>query len=310
MIPNTGTGVIAVAAFTSVLAAALLLYGYLRQTNEFRRRILAATGVSTVALVAAHTYLTYQFIVGDYTNAYVWENSADYLPLLYRLTGPYASHEGSILLWAMLTSFVATWTVYSSKFDGKGSRLAQSITMGVVAWFAIMLTTQSPFIPIETVFDVSEGFVPPDGDGLNPLLVDPYMAIHPPITFAAYALLILPFALGVTHFVSLFRGEETVYDDWLTSNITWLRVSWILLTAAIVLGGIWAYRVLGWGGFWSWDPVETAVLVPWLALTAALHATNRYDKTRGVRRLRPCRRRIHLSVSRVRYRRRQKRCLP
>ncbi|SFC34530.1 cytochrome c-type biogenesis protein CcmF [Halobiforma haloterrestris] len=283
MIPNTltpGTLLIAIAAFASSLAAILLLYGYVYRTDELRPVTLVAASTSTLSLVVAHTYLTYQFVVGDYTNAYVWQNSADYLALLYRLTGPYANHEGSILLWATLTAVVATWTVYSSRFEGRGANLAQSISLGIVAAFATMLVAQSPFTPIEVAFpDTPAGFVPPDGDGLNPLLVDPWMAIHPPITFSAYALLIVPFALGVTHFVSLFRGEDSVFDEWLGSMRQWLRVSWLLLTAAIVFGGIWAYGVLGWGGFWSWDPVETAVLIPWLALTGSLHAINRYGKT-------------------------------
>ncbi|CAI50281.1 cytochrome c-type biogenesis protein CcmF [Natronomonas pharaonis DSM 2160] len=277
---TTGTVLILLAAVGSSLAAILLAYGYVFRTDDFRRVTLAAAGTATAALVVAHSYLTYQFIVGDYTNAYVWRNSADYLSLLYRFTGAYASHEGSILLWAMLTAVVATWTVYSGRFSGRGARLTQAISLGIVATFATMLVVQSPFTPIGIEFpDTPEGFVPPDGDGLNPLLIDPWMAIHPPITFAAYALLVVPFALGVTHFVSLFRGEESVFDEWHASLLQWLRVSWLLLTAAIVFGGIWAYGVLGWGGFWSWDPVETAVLIPWLGLTASLHAINRYGKT-------------------------------
>ncbi|ARS90960.1 cytochrome c biogenesis protein CcsA [Natrarchaeobaculum aegyptiacum] len=283
MIPEAltlGTALIAVAAFASGLAAVMLLYGYVSRSEEFRRLTMAAAGVSTLSLVVAHGYLTYLFVVGDYTYAYVWQNSADYLSLLYRITGVYANHEGSILFWATLTAVVATWTVYSSHFEGRGSRLAQSISLGIVAVFATMLVSQSPFTPIEVAYpDTPAGFVPPDGDGLNPLLIDPWMAIHPPITFAAYALLIVPFALGIAHFVSQFRGEVSVFDEWLESMVQWLRVSWLLLTAAIVFGGIWAYGVLGWGGFWSWDPVETAVLIPWLGLTASLHAINRYGKT-------------------------------
>ncbi|NGM70686.1 cytochrome c biogenesis protein CcsA [Natronolimnobius sp. AArcel1] len=275
-----GTLLIALAAFASSVAAVLLLYRYLTNSDDFQRLTRAAAGISTLSLVVAHGYLTYLFVVGDYTYAYVWQNTADYLSLLYRITGVYANHEGSILFWATLTAVVATWTVYSSRFRGRGSRLVQSISLGIVAIFSIMLVSQSPFTPIETAFpDTPSGFVPPDGDGLNPLLVDPWMAIHPPITFAAYALLIVPFALGITHFVSLFRGEESVFDQWIHSMIQWLRISWLLLTASIVFGGIWAYGVLGWGGFWSWDPVETAVLIPWLALTASLHAINRYEKT-------------------------------
>jgi cytochrome c-type biogenesis protein CcmF len=275
-----GTLLLAVAAISSGVAAVLLGYSYLVRTDDLRGPILAAAGVSTLSLVIALVYLTYQFVVGDFTNAYVWQNSADYLPLLYKITGVYSNYEGSILLWAMLTAIVATWTVYASYFDGRGARLVQSLSLGIVATFATMLVFDSPFTPIHVAYpDTSAGFVPPDGNGLNPLLVDPWMAIHPPTTFSAYGLLIVPFALGVVHFVSSFRGEPSIFDEWLTSLLSWLRVSWLLLTAAILFGAVWAYGVLGWGGFWSWDPVETAVLVPWLAVTASLHAINRYDKT-------------------------------
>ncbi len=277
---TAGTLLIVIAAFTGTLAAALLFYSYLAQTDEFRKPILLSSGIATLSLVVAHLYLTYQFIVGDYTNAYVYQNSADHLDLLYKITGVYANHEGSILFWATLTAIVATYTVYSSRFQGLGSRLVQSLSLGVVATFAFMLVTQSPFTPIEVAQSgVPDDYVPADGSGINALLIDPWMAIHPPITFASYALLVVPFALGVTHFVSLFRGQDSVFREWLPSMIIWLRVSWLLLTAAILFGAIWAYGVLGWGGFWSWDPVETAVLIPWLWLTATLHATNRYSKT-------------------------------
>lgn len=283
MLPQTltlGTTLIIVAAFTSGLAAILLAYSYLFRTDDLRTPIVGAAGATALSLVVALVYLTYQFVVGDYTNAYVWENSAAYLPLLYKVTGVYANHAGSILLWATLTSVVATWTILSSYFDGRGSRLVQSISLSIVAVFATILAFESPFTPLSAAYpDVSPGFVPPDGNGLNPLLVDPWMAIHPPITFSAYALLVVPFALGVTHFVASLRGEESPFDEWLPSVVSWARISWLLLTMAILFGAIWAYGVLGWGGFWSWDPVETAVLVPWLGLTASLHALNRYDTT-------------------------------
>jgi len=279
-LPTLGTSLLGLGAVASLVAAFLLAYSYAARTDDLRAVIVGSAVTAAGALVAAQAYLTYQFVVGDYTNAYVWENSADYLSLVYRVTGVYASHEGSILLWASLTAVVAAWTVRSSGFDGRGGRLAQSLALAVVAVFASMLVVQSPFTPLEAAYpDVSAGFVPPDGDGLNPLLVDPWMAIHPPLTFSAYALSVVPFGLGVAHFVSRLRGEPSVFDDWLPDVIGWLRVSWLLLTAAIVCGGVWAYGVLGWGGFWSWDPVETAVLVPWLGLTATLHAINRHEKT-------------------------------
>jgi cytochrome c-type biogenesis protein CcmF len=276
-----GTALLGIAAFGSVLATILLCYEYATDSPIAPRLTKAVAGVTTLSLTLALVYLTVQFLTGDYSNAYVWENTANYLPLLYKLTGVYASNQGSILLWALLTSAVATWTVLAGGFSGRGRRLVQALTMGVVSIFALMLVIESPFRPLGAVRpDVAGNGIPQDGSGLNPLLVDPFMAIHPPITFSAYALLVVPFALGVTHFVSKLRGHESVFEEWIDSTTRWLRGSWLLLTTAITLGGIWAYRVLGWGGFWSWDPVETAVLIPWIGLTAVVHTLNRY-RTKG-----------------------------
>ncbi|MFD1632170.1 cytochrome c biogenesis protein CcsA [Haloplanus ruber] len=277
---TAGTWLLAVAAFAGPLATVLLGYQYAADTRAYDRVIRVATSVTTLALASALVYLTVQFVTGDYTNAYVWDNTANYLPLLYKLTGVYASNKGSVLLWALLTAVVATTTVLLNRFDVRGARLTQALAMGVVSVFATMLVSDSPFVPLAAEFpDIAANGVPADGSGLNPLLVDPFMAIHPPITFSAYALLVVPFALGVTHFVSRLRGHDSVFVEWIDSTTRWLRASWLLLTAAITLGGIWAYRVLGWGGFWSWDPVETAVLIPWLGLSAVLHSLNRYRTT-------------------------------
>jgi cytochrome c-type biogenesis protein CcmF len=283
-----GTALLGTAAFGSVFTTVLLAAEYAADERWFPQLTRALSAVTSLSLVAALVYLTVQFVTGDYSNAYVWENTANYLPLLYKITGVYASNEGSILLWAMLASVVATVTVLSSRFEARGARLVQALAMGVVSVFAVMLVADNPFTPLSTAFpEVAANGIPRDGTGLNPLLVDPFMAIHPPITFSSYALLVVPFALGVTHFVARLRGHESPFTEWVDSTTRWLRLSWVLLTTAITLGGIWAYRVLGWGGFWSWDPVETAVLIPWLGLTAVVHTLNRYRRTGDYRILAP-----------------------
>ena len=279
---NFGTVLLGTAAFGSVFATVLLLYEYATDERLFPSATAAVSAITTVSLVTAIGYLTIQFVTGEYSNAYVWENTANYLPLLYKVTGVYASNEGSILLWATLTSVVATTTVLLDRFDARGARFVQSLAMGVVAVFSVMLVSANPFEPLAAVApEAAAGGIPRDGTGLNPLLIDPFMAIHPPITFSSYALLVVPFALGVSHFVAKLRGHESPFSEWIDSTTRWLRLSWLLLTAAITLGGIWAYRVLGWGGFWSWDPVETAVLIPWLGLTAVVHTLNRHRRTRS-----------------------------
>lgn len=283
-----GTALLGTAAFSSILATILLFYEYVVDERLFSRLTRAVAGITTLSLAVSLGYLTVQFVTEDYSNAYVWENTANYLSLLYKVTGVYAANEGSILLWALLASVVATATVFMRRFDARGARLVQSLTMGIVSVFSVMLVTASPFTPLSEAFPgLAANGTPLDGSGLNPLLVDPFMAIHPPITFSSYALLVVPFALGVSHFVAKLRGHESPFVEWIDSTTRWLRLSWVLLTAAITLGGIWAYRVLGWGGFWSWDPVETAVLIPWLGLTAVVHTLNRYRRTGSYRILAP-----------------------
>ncbi|MDY6775150.1 MAG: cytochrome c biogenesis protein CcsA [Halobacteria archaeon] len=278
---KAGNILIGLSAVAGIVSTLLLLYDYAKETERFTKVVSVLIPVTSFGLVSALVYLTYQFVTGDYTNLYVWENSADYLGLLYKVTGVYAANEGSILLWGAIASVVSAWAMVTKGIKGKHNKLVQSISVGVVAYFAGMLLTQSPFKSIYQEFpDAPQGFVPPDGSGLNPLLIDPFIAIHPPLMFTSYSLLIVPFGIGTAHFISKVRGDGGIFDDWIGSVMRWLRVSWLFLTVAITLGGIWSYRVLGWGGFWAWDPVETAILVPWLFLTATIHSVTNYRGNR------------------------------
>jgi cytochrome c-type biogenesis protein CcmF len=265
-------------AFVSLASTVgILARSYLVEDDRYLTYGTKLIGAGTVLLLSALIQLTYQFVITDYSNAYVWNNTADYLPLLYRVTGVYAANEGSILLWAAIVSLVAFVAASRRGFSNQHAKLVHTLTVGVATYFTGMLLLQSPFASIRSEFpEAAPGFVPTSGQGLNPLLVDPYMAIHPPIMFVGYALLTMPFAIGVAHFISLLRGGESVFALWRGSVTRWLRLGWLFLTAAVALGGLWSYTVLGWGGIWAWDPVETAILIPWLFLTATLHAVIRY----------------------------------
>jgi cytochrome c-type biogenesis protein CcmF len=285
---NVGQILVVAAAVSGGGAAAALGRDYLADDDQYSAYAPRLVGATAILLVAALAYLTFQFVTTDYSNAYVWENTADYLPLLYRVTGVYAANAGSILLWAALSAVVAAFVVVVRGVDDDATKLVLSLAMAVVAYFGGMLVVQSPFAPISSQFPNSPpGFTPSSGQGLNPLLVDPYMAIHPPVMFVSYALLTVPFAIGAAHFVSLFRTGEGIYDEWIGSVTRWLRVSWLFLTAAVSLGALWSYTVLGWGGIWAWDPVETAILIPWLFLTATLHAVTNYRAGRKYTTLAP-----------------------
>ncbi|WP_256546047.1 cytochrome c biogenesis protein CcsA [Halobellus inordinatus] len=274
---NPGTILLALAFLSGLSGTAILARSYLRDDDAYLSYVPKLTAGTAVLLVAALAHLTYQFISQDYTNAYVWENTASYLSLLYRVTGVYAANEGSVLLWAAIVAVVALVASLSRGFPTRRGKLIHAFTVGLVTYFTAMLLLQSPFASVRTEFpNAPPGFVPTSGQGLNPLLVDPYMAIHPPVMFISYALLTMPFAIGAAHFIALFRGDDGLFSAWTGSVTRWLRLSWLFLTAAVALGGLWSYTVLGWGGIWAWDPVETAILVPWLFLTATLHAVTNY----------------------------------
>ena len=272
-----GTALLVCALVSGLAATGLLLRGYLRRDTTYDTIVTPLIAVNTISLIVSLAYLTYLFVVTDYTIAYVYHNTANYIPLLYRVTGVYAGNEGSVLLWATLAAVVALWAALLRGFETPDGKLVQAITIGVVTYFAGMLIIDGPFTPVEEAIpEMGSGAVPLDGTGLNPLLIDPYMAIHPPMMFVAYGLLTMPFAIGVTHFVSTLRGDGGVFGAWIGSITRWVRISWLFLTTAIILGSVWSYRVLGWGGIWAWDPVETAVLIPWIFLTATLHAVINY----------------------------------
>jgi cytochrome c-type biogenesis protein CcmF len=285
---NAGTVLLGLAFGAALSGAGILGRAYAVDDDVAVEYVPKLTAAAAVLLVSALLHLTYQFVTTDYSNAYVWENTASYLPLLYRVTGVYAANEGSVLLWAAIVSIVAMIAGSIRGIPDQHAKLVHGLTLGLVAYFTGMLLAQSPFASIRTAFPgAPPGFVPTSGQGLNALLVDPYMAIHPPVMFISYALLAMPFAIGTAHFVSLFRGNDGVFPAWHGSVTRWLRLSWLFLTAAVALGGLWSYTVLGWGGIWAWDPVETAILVPWLFLTATLHAVTAYEPTGRYRVLAP-----------------------
>ena len=217
-------------------------------------------------------YLAVQFVTTDYTNQYVWSHTADYLSLGYRLSGVYAGVEGSLLLWATLVGLAVAWFTRRSTLPRNSGSLA--VGAAIAAVFAVMVALRPPFADL--YFAAGETAYGPAG--LNPLLKNPYMGIHPPITFLGYALTIPPFAIVAVHWAGLLRGSDGGLADQLPAAFGWLRASWVALSGAIALGALWSYNTLGWGGLWAWDPVETAVLITWIVVTAGLHALGNFRR--------------------------------
>mgnify|MGYP000026505872 FL=1 len=216
----------------------------------------------TAVIFLSYFLLTYYFLIRDFDVKYVYSYSDTHLSLLYTISAVWAGREGSLLLWAMFVSGLNVILINVEKKD-RIAAMSLGISGVVVAFFLfIMLVISNPF----ERWGVGQPI--PEGYGLNPLLRTPEMALHPPTVFLGYAAATIPFAIAVS---SAYFGEE----NWHLRLRKWAVLSWLFLTVGIFLGGWWAYRTLGWGGFWAWDPVENASLLPWLTVTALLHGIMR-----------------------------------
>ena len=203
-------------------------------------------------------YLLLQFLEDNFSFIYVFENSSTLLPIFYKISAFWSAHEGSFLLMILFLS--ASMFVNNSFFSGQDWMPISNATLAFILFFYLVfqIFTSNPFL----TFDV----LPNNGTDLNPLLQDPLLVIHPPVLFAGYVFYAVTFSLVIA---GMFIG----FDKKLFQSLKlWAGVSWFTLTFAILLGSIWAYYELGWGGYWFWDPVENVVLLPWLAGTAFTHS--------------------------------------
>lgn len=254
--------------------------------KDFERPVKWLVRVFAFLLLADYVVLTYYFAKVNLTINYVWTFTSKGLPIYYKLAGPLAGQQGTLLFWAALIGVGGLWLSErkGSKPDFINKTLILVLILGL--YFIFLTQLDSPFKTIYKLYsDLPKDFIPDDGNGLNPLLIDPWMAIHPLLMFIAYAATTNPFAVSVVYlFQSIKTRKESGLRDLLPHVILWCRVAWLFLTLAIAFGGIWAYKVLGWGGFWAWDPVETASLIPWLMLTGAMHTLveHRKDKNKYV----------------------------
>ncbi len=216
--------------------------------------------------------LTWAFVTSDFSLKLVVENSHSAKPMLYKITGTWGNHEGSMLLWVLI---VTLFGAMASWFGGGLPPTLKARVLGVqaaiaVAFFAFILFTSNPFLRLA---------VPPfDGQDLNPLLQDPGLAFHPPFLYLGYVGLSMAFSFAVA---ALIEGRvDAAWGRWVRP---WTLAAWIFLTIGISLGSWWAYYELGWGGFWFWDPVENASFMPWLLATALLHSAIVVEKRESLK---------------------------
>ncbi len=229
-----------------------------------RRALIAAAGFSTLSVAA----LLSLFLADDFRFQYVASYSASTLPLPYKISALWAGNDGSLLFWTFLMLVFSAAVVILRRSD---ELIPQVITTlcGVVLFFAYMnYWVCNPFGQLAEITAAGPvPFAPPEGNGLNPLLQHPIMAIHPPILYTGYVGFVIPFAFCVAAL-----WTRRLDAAWISNTRRWTLVAWFFLGTGILLGGRWAYVELGWGGYWGWDPVENAALMPWLTGTAFLHS--------------------------------------
>ena len=242
-----------------VLCSIYFGFNYLKNTNKTdKRNFEALLSITLVTHTIALILLAYYFLVTDLRFEYVSDYSAENLSLGYKLAGIWAGRDGTLLIWAWAT--ILSINVERKLHSGDDSQKQSTSLIGciILLGFCIIQLYINPFSQNETV--------PGIGNGLNPLLLSPYMIIHPPIVFVSYGMIVLLYASGMAY---LITGNK----NWNETVKRWGRSSWIGMSLALAIGGYWAYVTLGWGGYWAWDPVETAGLLPWLATTSLLHTS-------------------------------------
>lgn len=262
MTGELGQLVLCFALALSLVMAGSGLYG-VRADADTARRLANGAALGLLTFVAlAFGLLTYGFVTSDFSIATVASNSHTLKPLVYKISGVWGNHEGSMLLWVLV---LAIYAALVAVLQRGGARLTSAAlgTQGLLAaaFLLFIIFTSNPFLRIDPV--------PFEGAGLNPLLQDPGLALHPPMLYLGYVGLSASFSYAAA---ALLVGDETVRQGWVRASRPFMLIAWIALTCGIALGSWWAYYELGWGGFWFWDPVENASLMPWLVGTALLHS--------------------------------------
>jgi cytochrome c-type biogenesis protein CcmF len=266
-----------IGSFALLLALALCAYSFLAgllalvikgpgsgRLGETARR----AGIASFAIVfLAAVVLVVAAFQNDFSIAYIFHHSNRDLPAPYKFATLWSGQEGSLLFWALLLSAYGLVLRLRYKTDVRLFAHASVIIAAVQVFFLLLLNFAA------NPFGVMQGSLPADGNGLNPLLQYPEMVIHPPMLYLGYVGFTVPFAFALAALIMRYPGEK-----WIQITRRWTMVTWGFLTCGVFLGAHWAYSVLGWGGYWGWDPVENASLMPWLTGTAFLHSVMMQEK--------------------------------
>ncbi len=261
MIPELGHFALGLALCMAIAQAFFPIAGAARGNVAWMAVARPAAYGQFIFLAIAYASLTYAFITNDFSVMYVAQNSNTELPLIYKISGVWGAHEGSLLLWVTILS---VWTIAVATFSRSLTQPFVARVLGVMGLISIgfllfILLTSNPF----------QRLLPAalQGRDLNPLLQDPGLAVHPPMLYMGYVGMSVAFAFAIA---ALLGGQlDAAWARW---SRPWLTVAWLFLTVGITLGSWWAYYELGWGGWWFWDPVENASFMPWLVATALIHS--------------------------------------
>src|ERR1700733_11133988 len=266
-----------IGSFALLLALALCAYSFIAgllalvikgpgssRLGETARR----AGIASFAIVfLAAVVLVVAAFQNDFSIAYIFHHSNRDLPAPYKFATLWSGQEGSLLFWALLLSAYGLVLRLRYKTDVRLFAHASVIIAAVQVFFLLLLNLAA------NPFGLMQGSLPADGNGLNPLLQYPEMVIHPPMLYLGYVGFTVPFAFALGALIMKYPGEK-----WINITRRWTMVTWAFLTCGVFLGAHWAYSVLGWGGYWGWDPVENASLMPWLTGTAFLHSVMMQEK--------------------------------
>jgi len=261
MIAELGHYLLILALFTALAQGLLPLIGAHKNSDNLMVFGDRAAQVLFVLIMLSFTALTATFIISDFSVKLAASHSHSMKPFLYKISGVWGNHEGSILLWTLMLALYAALIPVFGKHLPKTLKARAIAVQGLLAFgfLAFILFTSNPFERLNPV--------PLDGLGLNPLLQDPGLAIHPPMLYMGYVGFSVAFSFSVA---ALLEGKvDALWAQWLRP---WVLAAWSFLTLGIMLGSLWAYYELGWGGWWMWDPVENVSFMPWLAGTALLHS--------------------------------------
>ena len=250
--------------YISLIASIYLIFQSYKLSKSSSKnldsKIFSVLSIQTVMVLISFFSLIYVFIISDFSNETVYNNSHTTKPLLYKISGSWGNHEGSLLLWLLVLNIFLFIFLIKSQKQSNNYRLLTVLFQEIIifGFLLFILLTSNPFTNLYPI--------PKEGTGLNPILQDPALAIHPPVLYLGYVGTSIVYSSSLAALVC-----GIVNKNWAHHIKKWIMASWIFLTIGIMLGSIWAYYELGWGGFWFWDPVENVSLMPWFCLTALLH---------------------------------------